>query len=290
VTQSSVRVRVPASSANLGPGFDSFAAALALFLELEVSAAEDFVLESDLPLPRDRTNLVVRAFELLRPASGLRFRVNSQIPLSGGLGSSAAAIVAGLIAAVELGGDREADLLALATGLEGHPDNVAAALHGGVVIYADGEVHRLTAPPELDLLVVVAEDGVSTAQARAALPTQVPRADAVFNTAHGALLMLGLQTGDLELVARGLHDRLHEPYRAPLYPRSAEVARSAATLGALGATISGSGPSVLVWCSHAETERVREALEIQVRGWATVLATAFTDAAASVLGAAGPGD
>jgi homoserine kinase len=262
----SVTVRVPASSANLGPGFDCFAAALGLYLELEVSEAERFELVSELDVRRDRSNLVVVAFERLAPASGHRFEVRSEIPLSGGLGSSAAAVVAGLAAAQRLtGGD--APLLELATEIEGHPDNVAAALLGGVVVCADGEPHRLEPPAELEALLVVPHRAVGTQRARAALPASVPLADAVYNTAHGALLMLGLAGGDSELVARGLGDLLHQPYRAHLYPRSAELMRSVTELGALGATISGAGPTV------------RE----RVAAWAQVLAAPFVAGGAVVL-------
>lgn len=283
----SVRVRVPASSANLGPGFDSFAAALALRLELVVSASDGFALTSDLPLPTDRTNLIARAFEMLHPLEDLHFRVSSEIPLSGGLGASAAAIVAGLVAAASIAGAGDADLLGLATELEGHPDNVAAALYGGIVICAAGEVHRLAAPPTLAALLVVPDEGVTTTAARAALPEQVPLADAVYNTAHGALLMLGLAQGDLELIARGLHDRLHEPYRTQLYPRSAELAARARELGALGATISGAGPSVLFWVADEQSDALRAALEAHAAGWAQVLSATFTDSGASVLETAG---
>ncbi len=271
----SVRVRVPASSANLGPGFDSFAAALSLHLELEVSEATDFALTTDLPLPTNRTNLLVRAFERLHPADALHFHVRSAIPLSGGLGSSAAAITAGLLAASRLAGLPGLDLFSLACDLDGHPDNVAAALYGGVVVCAGGAVHRLDPPSGLDLLLVVPDEGVATARARAALPAEVPLADAVANTAHGALLMLGLQTGDLDLVARGLHDRLHQPYRAGLYPRSAELVTDATALGALGATISGAGPTVLIWVAHEHTDQVQATLTARAHGWATVIPTSF---------------
>src|SRR5471032_1729017 len=134
-------VRVPASSANLGPGFDCMAAAIGLTLELEVEETGTFAVESDLAVARGRENLCVRAFERLHSAEGFTFRIRSEIPLSGGLGSSAAAIVAGLMAADHLF-ELVADLLALATEIEGHPDNVAAALLGGFVICADGEAVR----------------------------------------------------------------------------------------------------------------------------------------------------
>jgi homoserine kinase len=276
-----VRVRVPASSANLGPGFDCFAAALGLFLELDVSEAEQFELVSELDVPHDRTNLAVAAFERILPASGYRFELRSQIPLSGGLGSSAAAIVAGLLAADRLSGGG-GELLALATELEGHPDNVAAALFGGVVVCADAVPHRFDAPAGLEALLVVPREPVATAQARAALPGQVPLADAVYNTAHGALLMLGLATGELELVARGLGDRLHQPYRASLYPRSAELLAGASALGALGASISGAGPTVLVWVERAAAGDVARALHERAAGWADVLRVEFASAGAEV--------
>jgi homoserine kinase len=274
-------VRVPASSANLGPGFDSFAAALAIHLELEVVETGTFVVETSLDVPRDRDNLVVRAFERLAPADGMTFRIASDIPLSRGLGSSAAAIVAGLIAADHLY-ELDADVLALATELEGHPDNVAAALRGGFVICADGEAVRLDPPAGIEAVVVVPEDELSTEAARAALPTQVPLADAVFNTAHGALLTLGLARGDWDLVARGLVDRLHQPHRAHLYTRSIELLRETPALGALGATISGAGPSVLVWCHYEQTGAVFEALRARVEGWATVARAPFEPQGADV--------
>lgn len=276
-----VRVRVPASSANLGPGFDCFAAALGLFLELEVSEAEQFELLSELDVPRDRSNLTVAAFERILPASAYRFEVRSQIPLSGGLGSSAAAVLAGLLAADRLSGGG-AEVLKLATELEGHPDNVAAALLGGVVVCADAEPHRFDVPDGLAALLVVPREPVATQQARAALPAQVPLSDAVYNTAHGALLMLGLATGELELVARGLGDRLHQPYRAQLYPRSAELVAGATALGALGASISGAGPTVLVWVERAAAAEVARALDERAAGWADVLAVEFVSAGAEV--------
>lgn len=135
-------VRVPASSANLGPGFDAFAAALALDLELEVEETGSFGVETDLAIATDRRNLCVRGFATLHPPDDFTFRIRSEIPLCGGLGSSAAAIVAGLLAADHVF-ELDADVLGLASEMEGHADNVAASLHGGVVICADGEVTRI---------------------------------------------------------------------------------------------------------------------------------------------------
>jgi homoserine kinase len=267
-------VRAPASSANLGPGFDCMAAALALHLELEVEETGEFAVETDLSVARGRENLCVRAFERLHSADGFTFRIRSQIPLAGGLGSSAAAIVAGLMAADHLF-ELDADLLSEATELEGHPDNVAAALRGGFVVYADGEVVRFDPPTGLEALAVVPDQAVRTNAARAALPAEVPFEEAVFNVAHTALLTLGLARGDWDLLARGLQDRLHEGRRASLFPRSYELASRARELGALGATISGAGPTVLVWCFYEQTGAVVEALRPEIEGWATLLRTPF---------------
>jgi homoserine kinase len=267
-------VRAPASSANLGPGFDCMAAALALHLELEVEETGEFAVETGLSVARGRENLCVRAFERLHSADGFTFRIRSQIPLAGGLGSSAAAIVAGLMAADHLF-ELDADLLSEATELEGHPDNVAAALRGGFVVYADGEAVRFDPPTGLEALAVVPDQAVRTNAARAALPAEVPFEEAVFNVAHTALLTLGLARGDWDLLARGLQDRLHEGRRASLFPRSYELASRARELGALGATISGAGPTVLVWCFYEQTGAVVEALRPEIEGWATLLRTPF---------------
>jgi homoserine kinase len=253
-------VRVPASSANLGPGYDVLAAALSLSLELEVEETGEFSVECDLPgVPLDRSNLCVRAFERLHSADGLAFRIRSEIPVSGGLGSSAAAIVAGLAAADHLY-ELDAPLLEHATALEGHPDNVAAALLGGFVVCAEGGALRLEPPAGLEGVVVTPPQQVATADARAALPVEVPIADAVHNVAHTALLVYGLASGDLGTLARGLSDSLHQDRRAHLYPRSMELVGRAGELGALGATISGAGPTVLFWCQWEQTGAVVEGL------------------------------
>jgi homoserine kinase len=284
------QVRVPASSANLGPGFDVLAAALSIHLELEVSEAGAFEVDPGAPgLPADRSNLCVRAFERLRPAEGLRFEVRSEIPLAAGLGSSAAAIVAGLVAAdhlYELDHGRE-ELLALATELEGHPDNVAAALYGGFVLCGHGGagpvVTKLDPPQGVEaLLVVPAGEVVPTEAAREALPPAVSIADAAANIAAASQLVLGIDRSDLDLIARGLEDRLHQPHRAALYPRSMEVVAAAARLGAVGASISGAGPSVLVWCFWQTTGDVAANLEERFGGWAQIDRVAFTPLGADV--------
>jgi homoserine kinase len=276
-------VRVPASSANLGPGYDVMAAALSLQLEVEVTEAGEFSVDAEgLDVPAGRENLVVRGFEALHPADGLSFRIRSAIPPARGLGSSAAAIVAGLAAAdhlYELALSPQ-ELLSRAAELEGHPDNVAAAIHGGFVICGeDGGVPAATRfdPPEgLEAVAVIPAEEVSTEAARAAMPDQVPLADAVSNVAAAALLVLGLQQADLNLVGRGLRDRIHQPRRRELYPRSMELLEAAPELGALGATISGAGPTLLVWTTWQDTGKVVEELERRCAGWAEVRRLPFT--------------
>jgi homoserine kinase len=274
-------VRVPASSANLGPGFDAFGAALSLHLELEVRETGTFAVHTDLDVPRDRTNLVVRAFEGLHPADDFEFAIKSDIPLSGGLGSSAAAIVAGLLAADHLF-EVDADVRGLASELEGHSDNVAAALSGGFVVYDGAQVHRFEPPMGLEAVLVVPHQAVATDDARTALPETVPIEDAVFNIAHGALLMAGVASADWDLIAAGLRDRLHQSRRAHLYPRSAELLERAPSVGALGATISGAGPTVLVWCRYDQTGAVVDALRREAEGWATVMRARFEPQGADV--------
>jgi homoserine kinase len=275
-------VRVPASTANLGPGFDVMAAALALHLELEVVETGQFAVTSELEgVPHDRQNLVVRAFERLHPADDFEFRIASQIPMSGGLGSSAAAILAGLMAADHIF-ELDADIRGLATELEGHPDNIAASLQGGFTICDGPTAHRFDPPMGLEAVLVVPETAVRTDQARAALPAQVPMADAVFNVACAATLTLGLARGDWDLIAAGLRDRLHQPHRAHLFPRSAQLLERAPSLGALGATISGAGPTVLVWCHYEQTAAVVRRLRDEAEGWATVVRAPFETQGADV--------
>jgi homoserine kinase len=274
-------VRVPGSTANLGPGFDVMAAALALHLELEVRETGSFAIHTDLDVPRDRGNLLVRAFERLHPADAFEFHIASRIPLTGGLGSSAAAIVAGLIAADHLF-ELDADIRALATEIEGHPDNVSAAIDGGFVICEQGAAHRFEPPMGLEAVLVIPDTPVRTRQARAALPEAVPLRDAVFNVAAASTLTLGLATGSWDLIAAGLRDRLHQPHRAHLYPRSADLVQRAAGYGALGATISGAGPTVLVWTTYEQTGRVMEQLRAAAAGWAEVVRAPFESQGADV--------
>ena len=254
-------MRVPASTANLGPGYDALAAAIGVYLELEVEETGSFAVECDVPgVPLDAGNLCVRAFEVLGvDFGGVTFRIRSDIPPAAGLGSSAAAIVAGLVAADSMY-ELDAPLFEVAAGLEGHPDNVAAALLGGFVICADDKPERFDPAPGIEGVLAIPPDPVPTEAARAALPEEVPLADAVHNVAHASLLILGLTAGDLSQVGRGLADRVHQPRREHLYPRSMELLGRAAELGAIGATISGAGPAVLFWCHWQATGNVFEAV------------------------------
>ncbi len=283
-------VRVPASSANLGPGYDVLAAAVEMHLELEVEEAGEFSVETGgLAVSSGRDNLVVRAFETLHPADGIAFRLHSEVPLARGLGSSAAAIVAGLFAAdhlFELALSRE-EMLVRATELEGHPDNVAAAIYGGFVICGreDGgppSATRFDPPGGLEGVAVIPSEEVSTERAREAIPAEIPLGDAVANVSAASQLILGLQRADLDLIARGLADRIHQPRRRALYPRSMEVVDAAPELGALGATISGAGPTVLVWTTWQDAGKVCEELLRRCEGWAEVRRLPFTPLGADV--------
>jgi homoserine kinase len=274
-------VRVPASSANLGSGYDVLAAALSLSLELEVEETGEFFVHSEVPnVPTDRSNLCVRAFEALHPADGLAFQIRSQIPLAAGLGSSAAATVAGLSAADHLY-ELDAPIFRMACEIEGHPDNVAAAVYGGFVICDGSEPARLDPPPGLEAVVAIPPEPVPTSEARAVMPGEVPLGEAVHNVAHASLLMLGLAKDDFSLIGRGLQDRIHQPRRRALYPRSMELLEQAEDLGAVGATISGAGPAVLFWCHWQQTGNLMEALK-RVAGDCDVRRVQFAPGGADV--------
>jgi len=283
-------VRVPASSANLGPGYDVLAAAVSLFLELEVEETGEFSLDpGGLGVSTGRDNLVVRAFESLHSADGIVFRLRSEVPLARGLGSSAAAIVAGLFAAdhlFELALSKE-EMLVRAAELEGHPDNVAAAIYGGFVICGAGpdgapSAARFDPPGGLEGIAVIPAEEVSTERAREAIPAEVPLAEAVANVSAASRLVLGLQRADLDLVSAGLADRIHQGRRRELYPRSMGLVDDATELGALGATISGAGPTVLVWTTWQDAGKVAEALEDRCADWAEVRRLPFSPHGADV--------
>ena len=268
-------VRVPASSANLGPGYDAMAAAVALHLELEVEETGEFEVDTGGLEVSSRARQPARA-GVRDAAPGRRDHLPAaqRDPAGAGARFDAAAIVAGLVAAdhlFELALTRE-ELLARATEIEGHPDNVAAAIYGGFVVCSSGSTvvtpgnkapfaARFDPPEGLEGIVVIPGEEVSTRRAREAIPAEVPLPDAVANVSAAAMLVLGLRSADLDLVGRGLHDRLHQPYRRELYPRSMEIVDAAAELGALGATISGAGPTVLIWTTWEEAGGVAAALK-----------------------------
>jgi homoserine kinase len=255
-----VAVRVPATTANLGPGFDALGLALNLYNRLEVERIPDGLEiqtrgEGAERLPVDDTNLTYQAFRRVfewhgSPIPAVRMVSEIQVPLSRGLGSSAAAVVGGLVAGNELAGRplSPEELLQLATAIEGHPDNVAPALFGGFTVACLSESGiawtRLTPPAELRAVLVVPEREMSTAEARAVLPDSVPRRDAVLNVGRTALLVAAFATGELTLLRTAMRDCLHEPYRAPLVPGMPEALEAAREAGALGAALSGAGSTL----------------------------------------------
>ena len=243
-------VRAPATSANLGPAFDCAAVALDLWNELELTDGSGVVVagEGADELPADETNLAVRAYGLLADPAGKRFGFANRIPLERGLGSSAAAIALGLVAARP---DVPAEeLLAAGLELESHADNLAAALVGGVTLTWQGRVARIADTLPLTPVALVPRERTSTDASRRTLPATVSHADAAANAARAALLAAGATAGDAELFASGLDDRLHEPYR----PSAAlDELRDELPAAARGATLSGSGPSVIVWADDADS-------------------------------------
>ncbi len=243
-----IRVRAPATTANLGPGFDCAAVALDLWNELEVAPGGG---------EPDRAHLGVQAFERLAPADGLRFDFADRIPRERGLGSSAAVIALGLVAGAVSAGRELApqELLAEGVELEGHADNLAAALSGGVCLTWETRIERIADAVPAAPVALVPETTVATAAARDVLPAEVAHADAVFTAGRAALLGAALASGSPGLFAAALADRLHEPYRAPTAPLL-KALRAALPEGALGATISGSGPTVIVWAREDEADAV----------------------------------
>lgn len=243
---SPIRVRAPASTANLGPGFDCAAAALDLWNEVEVREG---------PAEPDMNHLGVRAFSLVAPPGSFTFTWRSEIPRERGLGSSAAIVALGLVAGCHAAGrtPEPEELLHVGLGLEGHPDNLAAALAGGVCLTWDGRIARVAERLPASPIALVPDTSVSTAASRASLPASVSHADAAYTAGRAALLGAAAASGDEGLFAAALADRLHEPYRAADAPLLAQV-RNAPPAGALGATLSGSGPTVIVWAEPARAE------------------------------------
>ena len=260
----SVTVRVPASTANLGPGFDCLGLALDLYntVSLSLASVTEVLLSgagAD-SLPAGPDNLVLRAAQRLaehagREVPGWKLVAHNEIPLARGLGSSSSAIVGGLVAASQvLELDLPApELLDLAADLEGHPDNVAPALLGGLTVCAQDGPHthclRLPPPEGLYLAVAIPDWEVNTHAARQLLPAEYSRADAVYNLSHAALTLAALIRERYDLLGTAMRDRLHQPYRLPLVPGTAAALEAALEAGAHGAALSGSGPTVVAFCS-----------------------------------------
>lgn len=298
-----VSVRVPATSANLGPGFDALGLALSLHNEVVAGPADRVTVriegEGADRLPRDERNVVARGVRLAfdeagRPFEGCALSCVNRIPTARGLGSSAAAWVGGLVAGNALLGSplpRQA-LLRLAVRAEGHPDNVAAALLGGLTVSCgtdDGALAvTLPVPADLRWIALVPEVSSPTAEARAVLPPSVPRADAVFNVQRVALLLAALQTGQAGPLATAMDDRLHQPYRERLFPWMPRVTAAARAAGAVACVLSGAGPSLLAVVTgdaDAVARAMEKALaEAGLRGTASVLSVDTTGATVHVDG------
>jgi homoserine kinase len=264
-----VSVKVPASTANLGPGFDSFSLALGIYNELHLEISDqghqlDIQGEGAESLPKNRSNLIFQAIELGCRALGVEapnlclLSIN-HIPLGSGLGSSAAAAVAGLVAINALFGDHlgEQELLRLAIELEGHADNAAASLFGGLnIVNSQDESILLRKVPvvPLDVVIALPDVALSTIEMRRVLPSQIPLSDAAYNVANAALCIQALREGDYELLTACMQDRLHQPYRKTRIPAYDLVVNAAHQAGAAAVVLSGAGPSLIAFApaQHGE--------------------------------------
>ena len=281
-----VKVRVPATAANLGPGFDALGVALSMHLEIEIEPRREGVEvmvegEGAEELPKDATNRVIASMnrffdEVGRRPPGCAVRVRNPIPMASGLGSSAAAVVGGLVAARALTGRTvaQAEMVGLATELEGHPDNVLPALLGGLVIcYGDGDLRHFRVDPSERLLPIVAVPRTKslTVASRALLPAEVPLADACFTASRAALLVGALQTGaGADVLADAMADRLHEPARLQALPESEAVHRELRSAG-IPVALAGSGPSLVAVVPQPEAamraEQIRRVCRLRQAGW-----------------------
>ncbi|MFA6093094.1 MAG: homoserine kinase [Elusimicrobiota bacterium] len=263
--RSCVRLRVPASTSNLGPGFDTLGLALRLYNEVECSwfpESGDVLTEIEgegfARLPRGEKNLVVQAFRQVLPRKrfpyALRFKMKNRIPIGKGLGASAAARLSGVLAAAALRDFRELsihDALARVCAMEGHPDNAVPAFHGGfcAAMLDKGRPQwlRLRIPKDIGVVVCVPEYDVPTDKARSILPAHVPLADAVHNTSRLAMLIASMERGELSYLREAMHDVLHQPYRRPLMRGMDAALTASLRAGAFGAALSGAGPAVLAF-------------------------------------------
>lgn len=275
-----VSIRVPATSANCGSGFDTLGLACTLYNEVtyEITSSRGFQLEvtgegAEYLKPCGR-NLAFASFLRVwnevtaRERIGLKVTMHNRIPMSRGLGSSSSAIVAGIYAGNILSGNRfnDDELLGFATEIEGHPDNVAPALLGGFTIsYMDGrKAHSLRVEPAkpLKFIAVVPERRLPTVLARQAIPKTVSHHDAVFNTSRASLLVGALLSGEYQYLASGLEDKLHQPYRAHLIPGLDDVFEAARNAGAYNAIISGAGSTVMAYADvNADQEKIARAMQ-----------------------------
>jgi homoserine kinase len=274
-----ILVKVPATSANLGPGFDSLGLALDLWNETTITLAIEFSMrvkgEGADKLSTDKNNLIFCAAQKLAELAGCSlpaFHADcaNQIPLSSGLGSSAAATLTGLLAANTLLGNpflRE-EILGLATEMEGHPDNVAPALTGGLVVstLAEGKVlaHKITIRTDIHTTVALPDFHLPTQEARAALPEKVLMKDAVHNISRAVLVAEAFRSGDLDLLGKAMTDTLHQPYRLKLIPGAQSAMDAAKEAGASAVALSGAGPSLIAFASKAEAgigESMKRAFE-----------------------------
>lgn len=278
-----VTVRVPATTANLGPGFDSFGCALALYNTVTVEQiGHTLVIEGCDSAYCNENNLVVQAYRAavqrmgLEPEAGLKINICAQIPVARGLGSSAAMLAAGALAANALHGSRlsKAEVLEVCNVLEGHPDNLAPALYGGLTASMVEEGRPYTVQynvhPSLNFVTVIPDFELSTRKARSVLPRQVSYADAVYNLSHAAVLARALELGETSLIACALKDKLHQPYRESLIAHYALAREEALRLGALAYCISGAGPTQLALVqgnAEAFAFWLAEALMHDAPGW-----------------------
>lgn len=283
-----VKVRVPATVANLGPGFDALGVAISMHLEVEIEPRRnsvDILIEGEGAehLPSDDSNLVIRSMNAFfdqvgrRPA-GYAVKIKNPIPLGSGLGSSAAAVVGGLFAARAVTGRNvpQSEMVALATELEGHPDNVIPALVGGLVVCYRGDADdirffRMDPSERLVPIVAVPREGFSTSEARRALPSDVAFADAQFTASRAALLVSAVTSGaGSDVLAQAMSDKLHEPHRLRLQPETAAVHRELRAAG-LPVALAGAGPSLLIVVPRPESqtraEQVRRVCRARNAGW-----------------------
>lgn len=296
-----ITVRVPASSANLGPGFDHLALALAQHTTITVTAGAHEpprVTGLDTALLADAPNLVEHAMTRLAQEAGRALpphalAIANGIPVARGMGGSAAAVIGGLLAANVLLGepfDRLTDelddpLLRIASDIEGHADNVAAALYGGIIAADGGVAFALSDGADLRAVLFVPDTTLLTSAARAALPKEIPHTDAVRNIGNVAMLVAALMDGEYDGLGRFMRDRLHEPYRAPLIPWLTPLVEASEGAGAFGACLSGAGPSVLALASPGRAKSVAAAMRATAatQGYTgNILTLAIDDAGATV--------